>query len=365
MVSASLAYLLVNQIDNDVQNLGGVDGPLVEATMTMEISIGKGSASIIQYSIDRYKTHIQRFQETNTTFAKALEQYTLLAESDEETEAGIRIRQIQDEFGELSDDIIRVTDSINSGLTKLGADITDIRESLLDQLELQIDPNTVDGLSKIEAVLSLSIDIDEAFLAIQSYVGDPDPSIRQTVKGKRAEVKEVEAVLPTSELSIGEEDLTGALDAVFLGVVASGESIMDLVNDQRDLLAQLDDHLDNIARIMDEEIQPFLFAQTARRQIDAERSVDVALLAAFILVALAAAAGVGAALVVGRQIVNPIVRLTNVAVELGKGNLEIRADVESRDEIGALANSFNQMASARQQGEADLQAAQDEIIRTE
>lgn len=126
----------------------------------------------------------------------------------------------------------------------------------------------------------------------------------------------------------------------------------------------MDDHLDNIARIMDEEIQPLLFAQTARRQIDAERSVDVAMLAAFILVALAAAAGVGAALVVGRQIVNPIVRLTNVAVELGKGNLEIRADVESRDEIGALANSFNQMASARQQGEADLQAAQDEIVRT-
>ena len=94
VVSASLSYLLVKQIDNDVQNLGGVDGPLVEATITMEISIGKGSASIIQYSIDRDKTHIQRFQETNTTFAKALEQYTLLAESHEETEAGIRIRQI-------------------------------------------------------------------------------------------------------------------------------------------------------------------------------------------------------------------------------------------------------------------------------
>ena len=57
--------------------------------------------------------------------------------------------------------------------------------------------------------------------------------------------------------------------------------------------------------------------------------------------------------------------MTNAAVDLGKGDLGVRTDVESRDEIGILASSFNEMASARQQGEADLIAAQEEIVRTE
>ncbi|MEE8466231.1 MAG: HAMP domain-containing protein, partial [Dehalococcoidia bacterium] len=367
IVSTSMSYLLVKRIDNDVQNLRLVEEPLVEAVFTMEISIGKGSESIIQYSIDRDKKHIQRFQETNVAFAAALQEYDLLAKSDEEQEAGRRIRQIQVEFEELSNDIVTVTDGIKSGLTKLGADITDIEVSLMDEIAFRTDPNTLEGLSKIEAVLTLSIDIDEAFLAVQSYVANPDPVVRRTLREKRAELgdtEEIGAVLDTSNLSIEQEDLIGAFDAVFLGVVTAGESIMDQVDDQRVLLVLLENDLENIDRIIGEEIQPLLFAQTARRLIDAEASVDVAILAALILGALAAVVGVGAALVVARQIVNPIIRLTDAAVELGKGNLEVRADVRSRDEIGALANSFNQMAAARQQGEADLGAAQEEIVKT-
>ena len=111
VVSASLSYLLVKRIDNDVQNLGSVEEPLIEAVFTMQLSIGKGSESIIQYSIDKDNTHIQRFQETNVAFAQALEEYNLLAESVEATEAGLTLEQIQVEFGELSDDIVEVTDS--------------------------------------------------------------------------------------------------------------------------------------------------------------------------------------------------------------------------------------------------------------
>ena len=365
VVSASLSYFLVKRIDNDVQNLGRVQEPLVEAVFTMQISIGKGSESIIQYSIDRDNTHIQDFQETIVTFAKALDEYNVLAESHEETEAGLRLKQFQVAFKELSEDIIKVTDRINSGLTTLGADITDIQDGLMDHIELRADPNTLDGLSIIEAALTLSIDVDEAFLAVQSYVSAPEPWIRQTVLEKRAEFQLIEAGLPAGELSLDGDDLTGTLDAIFLRVVTAGEVIMDQVDDRGDLLVQLEDDLESIDRIMSEEIQPLLFAQAARRQIDAETSVDVAILAAFILVALAAAAGVGAAVVVARQIVNPVVRLTNAAIELGKGDLGVRADIDSRDEIGILASSFNQMASARQQVEADLHAAQDEIIRTE
>ncbi len=47
---------------------------------------------------------------------------------------------------------------------------------------------------------------------------------------------------------------------------------------------------------------------------------------------------------VGRAIVNPVQALTSVARALGSGNLSARAKIRGKDEIGVLADVFNQMA---------------------
>ena len=79
IVSTTLSYVLVRRIDSDVQNLGRVVAPLKESALEMQISIGEGSKSIIQYSIDRDDRHIKRFLETKIDFERALEEFTRLA----------------------------------------------------------------------------------------------------------------------------------------------------------------------------------------------------------------------------------------------------------------------------------------------
>ena len=51
----------------------------------------------------------------------------------------------------------------------------------------------------------------------------------------------------------------------------------------------------------------------------------------------------------------PIVRLCNVAGEIGRGNLDTRAAVAGNDEIGLLADSFNKMVTRLSQREQALQ----------
>ncbi len=46
---------------------------------------------------------------------------------------------------------------------------------------------------------------------------------------------------------------------------------------------------------------------------------------------------------ISRTIVDPILKLKKATVELGKGNLDTRISIDSKDEIGDLADSFNQM----------------------
>jgi methyl-accepting chemotaxis protein len=58
---------------------------------------------------------------------------------------------------------------------------------------------------------------------------------------------------------------------------------------------------------------------------------------------LAILLGIIMALAFGSNIAGPIRRLTAVAGQIGAGDLEVEAEVESRDEIGILATTFNTM----------------------
>lgn len=61
------------------------------------------------------------------------------------------------------------------------------------------------------------------------------------------------------------------------------------------------------------------------------------------------------AAVVAQALARPIVRLTNTAVQVAEGDLSARAEVDSQDEIGTLAATFNQMTEQMQGSIVDLE----------
>jgi methyl-accepting chemotaxis protein len=66
----------------------------------------------------------------------------------------------------------------------------------------------------------------------------------------------------------------------------------------------------------------------------------------------------GVAVVLAQVLMAPISRLTRVAAQIAAGDLSTKAQVESRDEIGTLANTFNSML-------AGLERAQQEVRESE
>ena len=52
-----------------------------------------------------------------------------------------------------------------------------------------------------------------------------------------------------------------------------------------------------------------------------------------------------AAVLVAQTIANPVLRLTNVAGQIAEGDIDVQAEVESHDEIGKLAGTFNKMTA--------------------
>ena len=82
--------------------------------------------------------------------------------------------------------------------------------------------------------------------------------------------------------------------------------------------------------------------QRARAQIARTSRLATGMLAAAVLAAVALAGVIGLAL--NSSITRNVVQLTRTASELRGGNLEARAQIDSADELGQLAGSFNAMA---------------------
>ncbi len=59
-------------------------------------------------------------------------------------------------------------------------------------------------------------------------------------------------------------------------------------------------------------------------------------------------------IVLSRTITKPIKKLRNAAEEIGKGNLDAKAEIKSKDEFGQLASAFNQMTEDLKKSGAKL-----------
>ena len=82
------------------------------------------------------------------------------------------------------------------------------------------------------------------------------------------------------------------------------------------------------------------------------------------VVLLATLLGAGAlGVVVSRRQVKPLLKLTESAKTIAAGNYDTRVVVTTHDEIGALANTFNQMADALEARAAERTQAQAALSR--
>jgi len=85
------------------------------------------------------------------------------------------------------------------------------------------------------------------------------------------------------------------------------------------------------------------------------------LVTSLVLLLVAALAG----LFWSRRLTRPIERLSAAARDVGQGHFHVRVDIASRDEIGLLGGSFNQMTSGLEAREKALRETQAQLLQSE
>ena len=180
---------------------------------------------------------------------------------------------------------------------------------------------------------------------------DPDSDVSQSDStfGESREIATVREGGQEAESRLLEQAVIARLSMAAAFFAISEDIEQDQEINQSDLAtfeAAIDDSIRAIALFLELENREVVAAQQ-----DIQDTLTGSIRLTIIVVSVAVVLAISLGLLLSRSILVPIYKLRDVADELGGGNLSVRSDVESGDEIGSLAKSFNQMAGARQQVE--------------
>ena len=95
--------------------------------------------------------------------------------------------------------------------------------------------------------------------------------------------------------------------------------------------------------------------------LTARQLLDDLVFVGLVIVLIAALLGV----IVSRRITRPLEDLSRAVGKVAKGDFDVNVDINSRDEIGELSDSFNDMAGELKERESSLQNAQHALVQSE
>ena len=193
----------------------------------------------------------------------------------------------------------------------------------------------------------------EQFGALILSQGNPEQG-QQIINGYRESVEEVELIM-ADRLTNDQDNLERFLFALESEDIASDiiDEIVELQNSDNPSKAELiqEKFIELTAAVTDVSVHMAEFVVESQEDIDntmAETKNYIAFSNMVALVFLAALITISIALayIIGRRITNPINQLKDVAEKVSMGNIDQTIDINTKDEINDLAQSFQRMINA-------------------
>jgi signal transduction histidine kinase len=201
----------------------------------------------------------------------------------------------------------------------------------------------------------------EVFAAIERYLFQHTGFHRDEVKSAEQAFREFRKMYRKTGLSDEESHAIRLIDRDYNHAIKVGYDAM-AVTDQ--LYVKLDRFRDDLTRmdtVLNEDIQPLIHADTVRATEDSKRSVSIAstitltmVISALIIMALVT-------WIITKGIIASVRRLKEGSEEFGRGALDHKIDVRTKDELSELATAFNQMAEKRKKAEDELKQSSEKI----
>jgi len=356
-----IVYWQIHGINRVIEQLVEVREPHQEIILEMEINMGNTSRAVMGYVMERDPSHVKWLHDSEKEFEGLVSDFRELAETEEEKRFHREASLFFAEFRKLSHDIVALVNEQHDAQRVFREAAREIDESIGKALERVVNSSPGWTKAKEEVTLNMQICSHEVFAAIEGYLFQHTGFHRDEVKSAEQAFREFRKMYRKTGLSDEESHAIRLIDRDYNHAIKVGYDAM-AVTDQ--LYVKLDRFRDDLTRmdtVLNKDIQPLIHADTVRATEDSKRSVSIAstitltmVISALIIMALVT-------WIITKGIIASVRRLKEGSEEFGRGALDHKIDVRTKDELSELATAFNQMAEKRKKAEDELKQSSEKI----
>ena len=352
--ASAVSYLLTNRIEDKVSHLAWVDNPRRDAVVEMEFRLAEITRTVLAYAAHREASDLARIRRSEAEFGRSALAFMRLAPGDRERRLGEAVIAAFKQFRVLSAEIIAVTNREHARLAPARAKMAAIDAAVAAKIGRPADRGAPGATDKIEALLGMGAGIAASIGALETYLASWEAGVGTLAEMSEAAFYRSAARYRETGLTREEQAWFAKLSADFAAATRSNGGVMELDDRKRDLLTSFGIQRQRMEALLSDRLVPLIGAARARTQRSINDSISTSLVYLLAMTALGMLALGGAAALLTKRIVRPILDVAAGADAIGGGKLEHRIEIESDDEIGALASSINRMAENRQQAEDAL-----------
>ena len=217
-------------------------------------------------------------------------------------------------------------------------------------------PQKRDALRAIDKLIAENAGTIEAYLAAEIPPAFENPQAIEKSLARENAFASAIAAYEKAGLTADERAWLARLQGAFAALTRLSGTVLGIVEQRRGLLSRFEPQRYRIGAEPGDQ-PPSSPALPDRRRLlnDVSASITMNIWFLLTMTLLGVIIGGFATVLLTRGLVQPIMKLTEGAEAIGNGDLDHRIEIDSKDELGQLAASFNRMAENRQQNERRLQ----------
>ena len=356
VIAALVSFFQARIVDEKVREITEVAEPTSAAAYEMEINVIGTGLGVVKYLQTGDEIHRRRVAKDEADFERFKAQYDLLAETTRGRELGEQLSRLYQEYKALGDTLMDQTDRRESLSRAIGQNFSELDKILDEKIQANIDLQGPDGLEKFKESVDMEADIAEVGNWLGNYLRTPEVVYKFRISDDSEDFWEELKQFNSLRLTEAEQDWAAELENLFSQTEVLVTEVIALEDDITANLAEFQDLQSGLDTILDDEIQVLTrqdLTEATQVAHDMEARTNTLV---FLLLLGGLVCGTLTAIAITRGITGPVSNLVSASRAIARGELFLRADIQSKDEFGILGDAFNEMIAQRQGALTDLEA---------
>ena len=342
-------------VEEKVREITEVAEPASAAAYEMEINVIGTGSGVLKYLQTGDDIHRQRVAKDEADFERFKAQYDRLVKTPKGRQLGDRVSLLYQEYKALGDTLMDQADRREVLFATIGENFQELDGILDNKIQVNITSHGPDGPEKLRASMSMEANIAEVGNWLGSYLRDPKEEYKLHIFDDTADFWQAFNQFKNYRLTQEEEGWAAELGDLFSQTQALSIEIIELEDDLNANLAELVDLQTRLDAVLDDEIQVLTnqdLAEATQIAVDMEARTNTMVL---LLLLGGLACGALIAVAITRGITDPVSKLVAASRAIARGDLSLRANIQSKDEFGILGDAFNEMTVQQQRAHDELE----------